>query len=218
MKNKDFIIVLAWPEGMVTASGAWNDKFFSKNGKYRVGHAALILVDSNSKKLYYMDNGRYHAPKGYSRIRDEKTDHDVKMSMLAEIKDGEILNIEEILKETAKKKANHGEGTLYASILSEVNFQSAYSYAKKQQDKGAIPYGPFIFNGTNCSRFVASTIINANPPLITKLRLKFPFCIVPSPKRNVSICNKNYYVVNNSLFKKVNRNFLTGYFKSIERC
>ena len=44
MTQKDFIIVLAWPEGMVIASGAWYDRFLSKKGKYRVGHSALILV------------------------------------------------------------------------------------------------------------------------------------------------------------------------------
>ena len=217
MKNKDFIIVLAWPELRCKLPGSWYDFLFARTGKVRGGHSAIILVNSNSKKLYYMDNGRYHAPIGYSRIRDEETDHDVKMSMLAEIKDGDILNIEDILKETANKKANHGEGKLYASILYGVDFQSAYTYAKKQQDKGAIPYGPFIINGTNCSRFVASTIINANPQLITKLRLKYPFCLVPSPKRNVSICNRNYYVVSDSLCRKVNRNIISGYFKSIER-
>ena len=31
MKN-DFIITLAWPEGMVTAPGAWYDKIASTNG------------------------------------------------------------------------------------------------------------------------------------------------------------------------------------------
>ena len=46
MSNSDFIIILAWPEGMVTAAGAWYDKFFSNNGKYRVGHSALALVDT----------------------------------------------------------------------------------------------------------------------------------------------------------------------------
>ena len=55
MIKKDFIIVLAWPEGMVTASGAWYDNYFSKNGKYRVGHSALILIDSKSNKLHYLD-------------------------------------------------------------------------------------------------------------------------------------------------------------------
>ena len=43
MQN-DFIIALAWPEGMVTRAGAWYDFLFAKNGKYRVGHSALVLV------------------------------------------------------------------------------------------------------------------------------------------------------------------------------
>ena len=100
MINKDFIITLAWPEGMVTASDSWYDRFFSKNGKYRVGHSALILVNSETKKLHYMDFGRYHTPKGYGRVRDE-TDPDVGIPLLAEIKNNEILNIDTILKETA---------------------------------------------------------------------------------------------------------------------
>ena len=217
MENKDFIIVLAWPELMCKLPGSWYDFFFRKTGKVRGGHSAIILVNSRNKRLYYMDNGRYHSPIGYSRIRDEETDHDIKISLLAKIKNDEIFNIEEILKETFNKKANHGEGTLYASILSRVNFQLAYSYAKEIQARGAIPYGPFVINGTNCSRFVASTIINSSPSFITKLRLKYPYCIIPSPKRNVSTCNRNYYVVDNKSCMKINRNILAGYFKGIER-
>tara|TARA_X000001036_G_C20556428_1_gene756538 strand:+ start:363 stop:1019 length:657 start_codon:yes stop_codon:yes gene_type:complete len=217
MKNKDFIIVLAWPELRCKLPGSWYDFFFWKTGTVRGGHSAIILVDAKSRKLYYMDNGRYHAPLGYSRIRDEKSDHDVKITMLADIKNDKILNIEHILKEAHNKKANHGEGTLYASVLSKVNFKSAYSYAKNEQKKGAIPYGPFIINGTNCSRFVASTIIHSGTSLITKLRLKYPFCIVPTPKRNVSTCNRNYYVVNDSSCKKVKRSLVSSYLKSIER-
>ena len=217
MRNKDFIIVLAWPELKCKLAGSWYDFLFWRTGKVRGGHSAIILIDSKSRKLYYMDNGRYHAPLGYSRIRDQQTDHDIKISILAEIKNGKILNIENILKETYNKKANHGEGALYASILSKVNFQSAYSYAKNKQNRGAIPYGPFIINGTNCSRFVASTIIHSSPPFITKLRLQYPFCIVPSPKRNVSTCNRNYYVVSDSSCVKVRRNIISGYLKSIER-
>jgi len=44
MQN-DFIIALAWPEGMVSACGSWYDVFFAKNKKYRVGHSALVLVE-----------------------------------------------------------------------------------------------------------------------------------------------------------------------------
>ena len=217
MVNKDFIIVLAWPELMVQVPGSWYDFFFRKTGKVRGGHSALILVNTNTKRLYYMDNGRYHCPLGYSRIRDEETDHDIRISLLADIQNGEIQNIRQILTETINKKANHGEGTLYASVLPRVNFESSYFYAKEQQERGAIPYGPFVKNGTNCSRFVASTILHSTPPLITKLRLMFPFCIIPSPKRNVSTCNRNYYVLDKENYKKINRNIFSGYLKGIER-
>ena len=53
--QKDFIIVLAWPEGMVAAAGAWYDKVFSTNGQYRVGHSALILVNTVTNQLNYFD-------------------------------------------------------------------------------------------------------------------------------------------------------------------
>ena len=33
MIGKDFIIVLAWPEGLCEPAGSWYDKFFAKNGK-----------------------------------------------------------------------------------------------------------------------------------------------------------------------------------------
>ena len=54
MSNTDFLIVLAWPEGMVIASGAWYDKFLSTNGKYRVGHSALALVNSATNIILQM--------------------------------------------------------------------------------------------------------------------------------------------------------------------
>ena len=101
-----------------------------------------------------MDFGRYHTPKGYGRVRDAETDPDVGIPLLAEIKNNEILNIDTILKEAAYKKANHGEGVLYASVLGGVCFKTAFNFAKKIQNKGAVEYGPFIINGTNCSRFV----------------------------------------------------------------
>ena len=230
MQN-DFIIVLAWPELMVRNPNSWYDWFFNQNGKptlgriygkeyttmYRGGHSALILVNAKTNKLHYFDNGRYHTPKGFGRIRDAETDPDVGIPFKAEIKDRKIKNIEQILIHTANNKSNHGEGTLYASVLSNIDFKSAFSYAKRYQDKGAINYGPFIINGTNCSRFTCSVLIKSKLNLLKKIRLLFPCTVVPSPKRNVSICNNNFYVVNGNLCKKINRNIISGYFKSIER-
>ena len=217
MINSDFIIVLAWPEGKTTAAGAWYDPLFATNGKYRVGHSALILINSENKELLYFDFGRYHTPTGFGRVRDKETDPDIIIPISAEIEDNRIKNIEEILVHTKNKKANHGEGKLYASVLKNVNFISSYKFAKKTQERGSIPYGPFVLKGSNCSRFVSPTIRKSNLNLIKNLRLLFPFSLSPSPKRNVSISNNNYYVVEKNKFEKIKRNKINGYFRGIER-
>tara|TARA_B100000700_G_scaffold312385_1_gene395882 strand:- start:119 stop:796 length:678 start_codon:yes stop_codon:yes gene_type:complete len=219
-KQKDLLITLAWPEGMVTASGAWYDNtynpFLSKDNKYRVGHSAIVLVDSINGKCHYLDFGRYHTPKNKGRVRDEETDHDVKIDTIAIIENHKITNIKELLHELFKKESTHGDGALYAAVLPKVDFKKAYVSAKKMQDKGMITYGPFTINGTNCSRFVSTIIQKSNPGWIKKIRLKFPFCVTPSPKRNVSITNNNYYVVKKDLFKLVKKTKIHAYFSSIE--
>ena len=75
--GKDFVIVLAWPEGLCDPAGSWYDYFAAKNGKYRVGHSALVLVDSETCKMHYLDFGRYQTPNGFGRISDIETDPNV---------------------------------------------------------------------------------------------------------------------------------------------
>ena len=207
--------MLAWPEGYVRAAGAWYDKFFSINGKYRVGHSAAVLINSKESKAYYFDFGRYHTPQGYGRVRDEETDPDLTLPNV-NIKSDKIVNLNDILVFLSKLKSTHGEGRLYASLLSEVSFFNAYNYAKKLQNKGMVKYGPFVYGGTNCSRFTASLAINSLPPVLKKIRLRFPFTISPSPKRNVSILNNTYYVVDKEKVKIISKSKLKAYFSSIE--
>ena len=214
---KDFLIILAWPEGMVSAAGSWYDKYLSTNGKYRVGHSALVLINSTTKKLHYFDFGRYHTPSGFGRIRDAETDTDVSINQLAEVSGSNVTNIQQILFEIYNNEACHGEGKLYASVVSKVNFTSAFNYAKSWQNNGAINYGPFVLNGTNCSRFVAKIARKSVNSYFMKLRLRFPFCISPSPKRNVSICNKDYYIVEKNKCTKICRGIIKSYFSGIER-
>ena len=216
MKNNDFIIVLAWPEGMVDGAGGWYDKIFSRNGKYRVGHSAIALINSSNHRICYFDFGRYQTPIGYGRIRDDETDPDTRIKNKPKINDSRIENIKEILIEISNNKSYHGKGPLYSSILPNIDFESGFRHAKKWQEKGAIPYGPFNRNGTNCSRFVAKITRKSHPPFIKKIRLKFPFCISPSPKRNVSIGNRNYYMTFNNKCSYIKRNHLAGYFCGIE--
>lgn len=213
--QEDFIIALAWPEGMVFGTNAWYDKIFASNNKYRAGHSAVIIVESKTGKTNYFDFGRYHTPEGFGRVRDKETDPDLLLQD-AIIVEGEIKNINEILLEIAKTKSTHGEGKLYASIVKGINFKKGFRYAKKIQSEGMLHYGPFVINGTNCSRFTASVIRKSNPDTLTKIRLRFPFCISPSPKRNVSICNHKYYIIEKGVCKRIIKTKLQSYFTSIE--
>ena len=216
--QKDHIIVLAWPEGMTSSADSWYDYFFAKNGKYRVGHSALILVREKDKKCRFFDFGRYHTPKGQGRVRDIDTDPDLNIKTEAEIIENKIVNISEILQELYANRSTNGKGKMYASVIDKINFKKGYHFAKKLQKKGLINYGPFIYNGTNCSRFVSSVIRKSNPSIITQIRLKYPFCISPSPKRNISISNNIYFIVSDSKIKKVKKTLFKSYITSIEEC
>ena len=132
--QKDHIIMLAWPEGYVRAAGAWYDKFFSINGKYRVGHSAAVLINSKEGKAYYFDFGRYHTPQGYGRVRDEETDPDLVLPDI-NIKSDKIVNLNDILVFLSKLKSTHGEGRLYASVLSDVAFLTLIIMLKNYKTK-----------------------------------------------------------------------------------
>tara|TARA_B000000565_G_C23779033_1_gene375197 strand:- start:1559 stop:2215 length:657 start_codon:yes stop_codon:yes gene_type:complete len=214
--QRDFVILLAWPEGMVSAANSWYDIFFSnKDKKYRVGHSAIILINSSNNRSHYFDFGRYHTPLGYGRVRDEETDPNLVLQDV-KIKSNKIINLKSLLLQVAQIKSTYGEGRLYASLMSYVCFKKAYKYAKSIQNMGALKYGPFTINGTNCSRFTASVAISSNPKPIKKFRFKYPFCISPSPKRNVSIANNIYYVVDGRNVEKIKKTKIKNYFSSIE--
>jgi hypothetical protein len=215
MQN-DSIIVLAWPEAMVAGANSWYDKYLSTKGKYRVGHAALILVNHAKEKLFYFDNGRYHTPAGFGRVRSQETDPDIRIKSKLILKNHEINNIEEILLEVKNKKACHGKGVLYASILHNISFEKAFLFSNQMVSKGLVPYGPFVRGGTNCSRFVAQVMQESASSLVTNFRLKLPITISPSPKRNVSIANANFYKVTKDNCRLIKRSLFSSYFKSLE--
>ena len=215
MQN-DSIIVLAWPEAMVAGANSWYDKYLSTKGKYRVGHSALILVNHAKEKLLYFDNGRYHTPAGFGRVRSQETDPDIRIKSKLILKNHEINNIEEILLEVKNKKACHGKGVLYASILHNISFEKAFLFSNQMVSKGLVPYGPFVRGGTNCSRFVAQVMQKSSSSFVTNFRLKLPITISPSPKRNVSIANTNFYKVTRDNCRIIKRSLFSSYFKSLE--
>ena len=62
------IIVLAWPEGTVKNVIPGMIFFFQKNGMYRVGHSAIILINNELQSMIILileDT----PPNGFGRVR-----------------------------------------------------------------------------------------------------------------------------------------------------
>lgn len=190
MSSKDgFVIACAWPETWCKQPGSWydnimNDLRFSRNGYYKVGHAALVLVHKQTGVCEYFDFGRYHAPHGFGRVRNAAHDHELKLHTKAHIQSNKIVNLNNILQELHENESCHGQGILLASYTS-VHFQKVATKIQDYIRQEFIPYGPFTPSGTNCSRFV-NTIIRAGRPSIDEhVLLKFPLTISPTPLWNL---------------------------------
>lgn len=199
LMEKGIAIVLAWPETKCKQAGAWYDPLMetigvSQAGYYKVGHAAIVLVNSKTGVCHYFDFGRYHSPKGYGRVRDAQTDHDLKINQRAEFNDeDELQNLDEILTELQNNPSCHGDGFLRAGIQ-DIDFKSSYSEAKKIQSKTHISYGPFVLNGTNCSRFVKSVVTRGMSMSPAKIKLLLPVMLSPTPLWNVKAAGEIEYL------------------------
>jgi hypothetical protein len=203
-KNTGFAIAIAWPETYCKQPGAWYDALTLKlgvnqNNYYKVGHAALVLIDSQNLKVHYFDFGRYHAPYQHGRVRSAETDHDLEINTIPLLtSDGLMLeNFRNILYELQNNPACHGEGALYASYCS-VNFERAYAKARHMQKISPIPYGPFQRKGSNCSRFVNTAILAGKPAFRISFNLKYKVLFTPTPLNNVNGLN-NILVLPKSL-------------------
>ena len=147
----------------------------------------MVLVASKNRSCNYFDFGRYHAPFQYGRVRSFETDHDLNIKTTPVISsDGKLIeNFEEILSELQNNPACHGEGELYASY-SQINFQFALNKANKMQSLSPIPYGPFKYKGSNCSRFVNTVLLAGNPGFKHSIKLRYFVPLTPTPLNNVN--------------------------------
>lgn len=188
--SKGLAIGLAWPETFCKQPSSWYDLPLSilginKKGYYRVGHAAIVLVNIETPECLYFDFGRYHAPYGYGRVRDVETDHDLLIKSYPVIsEENKLGNAEEILSELSRNDSCHGTGRLYGAIA-QINFEKAYVYAKQLQEKEFIHYGPFVKGGTNCSRFVCDVLKEGVESNLVSHRLRLPLSFTPTPLSNL---------------------------------
>lgn len=196
-KHYSQAIALAWPETLCKCPNSWYDGLMeilgvSKNHYYKVGHAAIVLVDPLTQICHYFDFGRYHAPYGFGRVRNSFTDHELIIETKSLIdSNGQLLNINEILHELNSKSVWHGKGNLHAATL-DIQFNKAYNKARKIQERTFIKYGPFIWNGTNCSRFVRTVLVAGARSWQSKLLLKLPYTLTPTPITNLNAL-QHYY-------------------------
>jgi len=201
--HKGTIIAISWPETLVVKEGKWYDApmifmGFIKDNYYKVGHAAMLLIDNETGNVEYFDFGRYHTPLKMGRVRSVKTDPDLVFTTRAQFDESDnILNLESILLEIDSMPTSHGDGKTLASVLKDVDYDKAFNKINTMQSEGAIDYGPFALKGTNCSRFVAQVSRHSTTNLMVKLLLKVPYTITPSPLSNIRVIKNTFghYVV-----------------------
>ena len=178
MRNTGIIIVMAYPETVVMVADEWYSPFLrflhiGKKNYLRAGHAALVLIDRSTGNLEYHDFGRYITSIPNGRVRGAKYDTELNFPLKANLVNGTIKNLDEILTFLASNpKLTHGDGALMASVCDAVDYDLAKKHIHKMQRKGGIRYAAFIKEASNCARFVPDTLIAsiANPKMNKALR------------------------------------------------
>jgi len=200
LKNDAFILTLAYPETIVSHAEEWYSKFlrflFVGSKKHvRAGHAALVLIDKTTGVLEYHDFGRYITSEPNGRVRGRETDFELNFPITAEIENNVIKNLDEILEFLATHpKLTHGDGTLYASVCSAVNYDLARAHINDMQAKGFIRYAAFIGLACNCARFVTDALIASITDLEIKKKLENSKWFTPSTIGNVVIADTEDFV------------------------
>ncbi|MBN4070282.1 hypothetical protein JYT76_01240 [Olleya sp. AH-315-F22] len=200
MNNIGFIIALAYPDTIVKISDeklAPYLRFIGIGTKnyVRAGHAALVLINKETGILEYHDFGRYICPQGYGRVRGKDTDNELDFLLKAEIENGEIKNIDKLLKFFATNpKLIHGDGKLVASVCDEIDYVKSRNYITMMQQRHFIRYGVFIKDASNCSRFVTTTLIASVTDASIKKKLIKSTRFTPSTVGNVVIADTGNYI------------------------
>lgn len=221
-KNTGIIITMAYPETIVMVAKEWYSPFLrylgiGKKDYLRAGHAALVLIEKSRGDLEYHDFGRYITAEPNGRVRGGRYDRELLFPIKAEIVDGVIQNLDEILSFLSMKpRLTHGDGKLVASVCDQVNYHEAKNHIEKMQRNGCIRYAAFKKKGSNCARFVAATLITSvTNPNIKKDLVKSQW-FTPSTVGNVvkSSVSGKVYEVNSGVISE----FISTVSKENRRC
>jgi hypothetical protein len=216
MVNTGIILTLAYPETIVLHAEEWYSPYLKYLGigsktHVRAGHAALVLIHKETCELEYHDFGRYITPEPNGRVRGKDTDCELDFPLKAEIEKNTIVNLKVILEFLAvNHKLTHGDGTLYASVCHEVDYQVARNHITYMQNKHFIRYAAFINDACNCARFVTDTLIVSLTNKIIKNRLIRSKWFTPSTVGNVVIADTQ-----NSIYKVSEKGEISIFHQSV---
>jgi len=191
MSYLDTAIVIAWPQCTARADESLaiflRKAGLVKNLNFRVGHAAICLINPQTNEVLYYDFGRYITPRGYGRARSKYTDPQLALEIKAEFDDErDLLNVAEIAAELDSKSTyTHGIGPLVFSVSKTINFIKAKAYADDMVMKGYFEYNGLYKSASNCARYVTETMKAANEDGTVGTKLKYPLTVRPTPLFNV---------------------------------
>lgn len=191
MSYLDTAIVIAWPQCTARADESLpiflRKAGLVKNLNFRVGHAAICLINPQSHEVIYYDFGRYITPRGYGRARSKYTDPELALSTKAVFNDEkDLMNVEQIATELdGKAKYTHGVGPLVFSVSKSIDYIKARTYADEMVMKGYFPYNGLIKSASNCARYVTETIKVSSEDGTVGTKLKYPLTLRPTPLFNV---------------------------------
>ncbi len=210
----DLAIPIAWPDQTARGDEAWMKVLkkigLVKNLNFRIGHAAIVLIERKTGAIHYADFGRYITPRGMGRARTTRFDPALRIHTRAEFNEhGEMLNLEELLSEMESLEAyTHGAGRLVGAICEGISFAKALEFAEKTVEQGLIPYGALAPKNNSCSRYVAQILaagLPKNDPRVGKIL--YPEFIKPSPMSNVVNAPKNKEIFILSAGKLIKKTF-----------
>lgn len=213
MSNSGIILTLAYPETIVMVADEWYSPFMQyigigKKNYVRAGHAALVLINKLTGELEYHDFGRYITPEPNGRVRGKDTDYELDFPIRAEISDGQINNLNEILEFLGTNpKLTHGDGKLIASVCNAIDYDEARRHITMMQRRDFIRYAAFIDDACNCARFVTDALISGLTNEKIKRKLERSKRFTPSTIGNVVIAdteNKVYEVSENGDISEFN--------------
>ncbi len=198
----DIAIPISWPDKTALGDEYWmwflKQIGLVKNLNFKVGHAAIVLVNRQSGELRYFDFGRYITPRGYGRARSARFDPRLKLYTTAKFDSTTQLvsNINEITDELARlEHATHGGGRMLYTQAPAVSFEKGVAFAETLVAKGPIRYGAFARANNSCSRYVVQVLTAAMQKSDFRVKkLLFPECLKASPTSNVVNASPDYTI------------------------